>query len=114
VFDDGTYLDLFGNDGEVGVAWLEGYLTAGASAIDRIQDALHAEDRDALRAAVHMMAGASLTVGAMRLGGIAVEFDQVALTAPSVELDRRYGQLVANFQATRTTLEHYMAERKAA
>jgi len=111
LFDDSTYLDLFGNEGVVGIAWLGGYLATTASAIDQIRQAIEVGDRDALRIAVHTMAGASLTAGAMRLGGVAAEFDQVALTAAPAALHRYAEQLSSIFQATRSALARYMAEK---
>jgi HPt (histidine-containing phosphotransfer) domain-containing protein len=111
LFDDNTYLDLFRDEGEVGIAWLDGYLATTASAIDRIGQAIEASDRDALRIAVHTMAGASLTAGAMRLGGLAAEFDHVALTVAPAELHRYAEQLLSTFQATRSAIERYTPEK---
>jgi HPt (histidine-containing phosphotransfer) domain-containing protein len=111
LFDDSTYVDLFDNEGDVGITWLNGYLSTTSTAIDRVERAIEDGDRNALRTAVHTMAGASLTAGAMRLGGIASDFDRVALTAAPAELQRYTEQLSLNFEATRAALELYIAEK---
>ena len=113
LFDDSTYLDLFGDEDKErgGVAWLNGYLKTTVDAMDQVLVAVEAGDRNVLRMAVHTMAGASLTAGAMRLGGSAADFDRVSLTVEPAELRRRAQALATLFQATRSALDRYIATK---
>ena len=112
LFDDSTYLDLFGEDGDVGITWIEGYIATTVAALDRVRAAIETDDRDALRIVVHTLAGASLTAGAMRVGGLAAAFERAAPSAKPLELQQRSAELLAAFQATRAELERFIETRR--
>jgi signal transduction histidine kinase/CheY-like chemotaxis protein len=109
LFDPGTYLDVFGDNGTVGIAWLDGYIAATAQTILRVRAAVDSDDRETLRTSAHSLAGTSLTVGAMRLGTLAGEFERMARTMVPTELRRRVAELDADFRATRDEIRRFMA-----
>ena len=71
LFDDSALRDMFEGAEDEGRDWLSAYLDAAADSLAQIQDGLASDDRDALRAAAHRLAGTSLSAGATRVGHLA-------------------------------------------
>jgi len=76
LFDDTTFRDLFEGAEDEGRDWLSAYLDAAADTLVQIQGCLASDDRDALRAVAHRLAGTSLSAGATRVGMLARRLEQ--------------------------------------
>jgi CheY-like chemotaxis protein len=113
LFDESTYLELFGDDCEMGDAWLESYIAATISAIDRVCCCIEADDRKTLRTTMHTVAGASRTAGAVRVGNLASGLEEAAPTAASNELQERAAKNRNVFEATREEMRRFLATHAA-
>jgi signal transduction histidine kinase/FixJ family two-component response regulator/HPt (histidine-containing phosphotransfer) domain-containing protein len=114
LFDDSTYLDLFGENSPIGSAWLNGYLTATVGGIERVRHAIEAGDRKTLRSEVHTIAGASLTAGAMRVGRLAAELELPSATASLDQLRRLVEALESGFRETYHEIQGFIAAKTIA
>jgi signal transduction histidine kinase/CheY-like chemotaxis protein/HPt (histidine-containing phosphotransfer) domain-containing protein len=123
VFDDRPLLELFGIDDPDGQDWLADYLQTAvalteqltaASFLSQANDtALHEIDRQMLADLAHRLAGASLSVGAMRLGQSARDLEHAALAHEGCEaqaLRMMINQLLGDFSATRGIISHMLVQ----
>ncbi len=101
LFDAATYHELFGDAPEEGVEWLEGYIQAADELIGQIADCLRGDDRPALKAAAHRLAGTSLSAGATRIGLLARKLEGGAPDAEAAWCHGLQEMIFAAFDATR-------------
>jgi light-regulated signal transduction histidine kinase (bacteriophytochrome)/FixJ family two-component response regulator len=109
VFDPGTYRELFEDDELEGRAWLEAYLDTAASFFRDVGAAVAGEDRKALEAASHRVAGASLSVGAMAFGTLCRTLEAAAPHLPEAEIERLLDALQAAFAAARQEIVRFIS-----
>lgn len=67
-FDPSVFEELFSDAEQEGFDWLDQYLAAAGAMLEGIASSLAAREVEALTGTVHRLAGASLAVGAGRLG----------------------------------------------
>lgn len=78
VFDMSGYRELFDNNNEEGVRWLEDYLATATSLVESVRH--HAQNKNfkELATDAHRLAGNSLSVGALRLGTMCQDLESAA------------------------------------
>jgi len=75
------------NGGEFVTRLIEQFLEESAALVDRIGQAVRSQDVVALKASAHSLKGASLTIGARRLGTLAGQLEDHADRHPTVAVD---------------------------
>jgi HPt (histidine-containing phosphotransfer) domain-containing protein len=111
LFDDSTYRDLFTGAEAEGKEWLDRYLESAASTTKHLRDSIASENREALVAMAHRLAGSSLSAGAVRLGMLSRALEQTALDGPPSELQDFGTRIIAEFNATRDEIRRFLATR---
>ncbi len=110
VFDASTYQELFADDTAEGREWLEAYLTAAGELVARLDHAAAAGDRGELGAAAHRLAGASLSVGVMRLGGLARDLELASPNLSAQDTDRQIDAIALALDGAQQAIVGFMAE----
>lgn len=113
VFDPATWHELFDTDTEEGREWLEAYLDSAAEMVSCVGRNAAGGDRDAMAANAHKLAGASLAVGAMCLGGLARGLETAAPDAPADELRGTAGAVIAAWRDARRAIRSFVSEAVA-
>jgi signal transduction histidine kinase/DNA-binding NarL/FixJ family response regulator len=111
VFDPSTYHELFADDPADGQEWLEAYLASAVDLVARIEQAAARGDRGDLRAAAHRLAGASLSAGAMRLGGLARGLESAAPNASEQEMIALADTISPALHCVHESIEQFLAVR---
>ena len=99
VFDAAIVEEAFGDDHPSLGAFLRSVRASLGAHCERVREAIHAGDADAVRKAAHALRGSSGHVGGSRLAKIAERFEMLARDgsiAPKAELedlDRELGEL---------------------
>jgi CheY-like chemotaxis protein/nitrogen-specific signal transduction histidine kinase len=109
VFDVGTYQELFADDAGEGREWVGAYLTAAGELVARLDHAAAAGDRGELGAAAHRLAGASLSVGVMRLGGLARDLEMAAPNASAQAIDGQIDAIAVALEGAQAAIMCFMA-----
>jgi len=116
VFDRSFCREIFRDGDPEGVEWLAAYMDAAGRLAVQLQD-LVAEDRagtsrrDAVAAAAHRLAGASLSVGATRLGGEARALERAASGASAAELKAANDSLQGECAAAIAAISSFVSGR---
>jgi len=79
VFDDATYRELFDEGDPEGADWLASFIETADRLTGELRQSANAGDQAGMIAAAHRLAGASLSAGAMRLGGAARALETAGL-----------------------------------
>lgn len=87
LFDPTTYRELFEPGDPEGQEWLVGYLHSAAGLIDEISASAAAADDKTLAARAHRLAGASLSVGLVRLGALCRALEAAAERGDRMAID---------------------------
>jgi signal transduction histidine kinase/DNA-binding NarL/FixJ family response regulator len=108
VFDPSTYRELFADDSAAGSEWLEAYLVSAIDLAARIRQAAVSGDRSGLGASAHRLAGASLSVGAMRLGALARELEAAAPNASDRAIHELADDLGGRFRSVQAAITDFL------
>ncbi len=109
VFDPTNWRELFADDAADGRQWLAAFLAAATELVDRIEHMAVERDWDAMAAEAHKLAGASLGVGAIRLGMLARQLETAAPGAPEPELSRLAQAIVAAHREVQAEISRCLA-----
>jgi signal transduction histidine kinase/CheY-like chemotaxis protein/HPt (histidine-containing phosphotransfer) domain-containing protein len=118
-FDDETYKDLFEGDDLEGKAWLDEYFAMADSLVVELQRfvgvAAEADlPRLEIAEAAHALAGASLSVGATRVGEEARALQYAAAGDAAARLIDRQETLRKELDAAKTAVSEFLAGSRAA
>ncbi len=110
-FDDECYRELFAMGDPEGEIWVGEFLEAA----DRLGDELRrligsdpAQNHAEIDATAHRLAGAALSVGAMRLGEAARALEHAAASGQSALLHARHAGLAEEFTRARRAIEAFI------
>jgi light-regulated signal transduction histidine kinase (bacteriophytochrome)/DNA-binding response OmpR family regulator len=114
-FDPSTYLDAFTEDDPDGRAWLADYFAMAQSVIGDLGRIVSGADpadlpRQEIAEAAHALAGASLTVGAHRLGKEARSLQHAALTDAGPRLIERVETLRHELDGAHSAVRAFLGE----
>lgn len=111
VFDPATYRELFEGSEDEGEAWLQSYLDSAASLVQQICDVAAGNDRKALGAAAHRLAGASLSVGATAFGTMCRALEAAAPSASAAEIEALLEALQGAVLVVRQAIGRFIADK---
>jgi CheY-like chemotaxis protein/HPt (histidine-containing phosphotransfer) domain-containing protein len=110
VFDPTIYRELFASEAADGREWIGAYLDAAADLVSDVERDVARGDRDALAANAHMLASASLAVGAICLGRIGRRLEAAAREAPAAELRETGDAVIAAWRDAQRAIRGFLAE----
>jgi signal transduction histidine kinase/ActR/RegA family two-component response regulator/HPt (histidine-containing phosphotransfer) domain-containing protein len=116
VFDGSFYRDIFQDGDPEGAEWLGEYMDAARRLAVHLRELVAADvagtpQRDAIAAAAHRLAGASLSVGATRFGGDARALERAASGASAAEIKAANDTLQAEFAAAIAAISTFIASQ---
>ena len=112
VFDTVYFLDAFMNNEEVALPLLCRFLERTKSQLAHFHTLEKAGEWDSVRSEVHMIRGASMTIGGFELGQVAANLESAAKSAIAVEASAIYIELCDAFARFNKEAEAFLLSKK--